>query len=779
MTVSSTPTEIRSGSGYPHIIWPWARYAFAAALCLIAFVFTYFYAATNPLSGRDFWYQHFMGPALNLACTGHLAPIKLSAEATPEDKAAYSDIDTFLHLRTADFSCSNFPAHVATADFLESSAFSNVEQPIYLMMVYGTLWRLFGVHWSLTAYLIAACAAISALLLFLCCVRFGHAALAAAASLAFVISPVFLQNSISPRDGLKFPFAVGISALLVTWATSPCLPRRLLLRAIVIGLSIGVGYGFRSDLYLFLAPAAVIFAFLSQPKLELSPARAWKKASAQLLVRGAAVCGLGISFAIGGFLPLVNNLYVHRNGRAEGYHVLAMGQYGITDGDLFLAPAYSGSIYGYRNAYNNDLGVGLRILEYAWRRDNVRPIFARDAYFSYAERYYREIVEKIPADIIAGGVGAFVNVMTFPVSLRHHTNIVNAFDRETPFSTAYEFIRSRWHDAPIGALDQIYHAVANIPLLYIFLINVGAVYFLLVRLVSRYGIGSAAAAVILLGAVLSVTSLKFEIRHVFYIFSFLLIAWVASIDGLVALLARASRIATDKLRGRVATRSLTPDRAALSCFTQAAAIAIAVTVSTLLALAAARTYQADKVRSWLAAWVSRPTVPVEYDLVPVRPGWSLIRIRSAMPVSAGGTQLSDAPPVADSTVRMSVVAIRLDGLRCDGKVVTLTSIGETNQPWPSTSYRLVEPFSIKLKGRSDFVSYIPAFGYAVPGTIASMYYRGTEIADENINCMKSVGVVTKYYHDDLLFDFAVPSDLSVLSRDNLFKRFYIPGFGLL
>jgi hypothetical protein len=751
-----------------------------AAICIIAFVITYFYAATNPLSGREFWYQRYMWPAVNLACTGHFRPIELANDATADDLAAYWNVLKFLRLRRLSLSCSDLPQHLAATNVLESADSSNVEQPIYLTLVYGALWRIFGLSWGLTAYLIAANAALSALLLYICCRRFAGAALAAFGALAFVLSPVFLENSLSPRDGIKFPFAIGVATLLIVWGTAACRTWGLLMRAVVIGLAIGVGYGFRSDLYLFLAPAAAILALLSRPQLDPTPPGVWRKAVAQLVARGAAVCCLVASFGLGAILPLLNDSVVHNNNGTEGYHVLAMGLFGITNNDLFLNREPSEPLYLYRNSYNNDLAAGVRIMEYAARRDNVALTFSYDSYFSYAKKYYLEIAKQIPADVIGGGIGMFVNVMTFPSSLRHHTNINTVFDRENPFSHAYGFVRQTWPGAPLDALDRAYHAMSELPLSYVFFLNVCAVYVLLAFLTGYYGVRAAAAAVVLLAVAIMVTSLKFEIRHAFYILSVLVVGWAAALGGIARLLASFGRIAIHRLHARVGTSGLARIGAKtdLSCIGPTTAIVAACIALTLSGLTAARAYQAHVVRSWLAAWVDRAAAPVEYQIVSARPGWSLVRILSPMADSRGGTQRAGNAPVNDDTLHMSVVAITLDGVTCDGRVVALTSIGDTNEPMPRTANRINEPFSVKLKGRTDYTSYMPAFGYNSPqGAIT--YYRGTEIADRDVGCIKSVKVVTDFHRDDLLFDFMVPHDLGVLTKDDLFKRVYLPGLGFL
>src|SRR5207253_925090 len=100
----------------------------------------------------------------------------------------------FLFLHTLHFSCSSFPAHVVATSVLDGVDSSNVEQPIYLMLLYGVLWRWFGTDWSLTYYVVAALAAVSFLMLYLCARRFMPGLFAAIAILLFLTSPFFIRN---------------------------------------------------------------------------------------------------------------------------------------------------------------------------------------------------------------------------------------------------------------------------------------------------------------------------------------------------------------------------------------------------------------------------------------------------------------------------------------------------------------------------------------------------------------------------------------------------------
>ena len=124
--------------------------------------------------------------------------------------------------------------------------------PLYLMGLFGVLWRLFGVNWAVSGYILGASAAAAFLPMYLCARRFTNGILAGAIVLLLLASPLYTANNISPRDALKIPFVMAISALLVGCGTVSRRPVRFLMFAGIVGLVVGIGYGFRSDLLYFL-----------------------------------------------------------------------------------------------------------------------------------------------------------------------------------------------------------------------------------------------------------------------------------------------------------------------------------------------------------------------------------------------------------------------------------------------------------------------------------------------------------------------------------------------
>lgn len=109
-----------------------------AAGMLAALLLGYWYSSGHIPDER--WFQRFMAPAVNYACTGHFGAVHLAPNATEADRAAVRLMEDFLHVRRTNYSCDSFPRALPTS-FFDGLDSNNIEQPIYLMFLYGVLWR--------------------------------------------------------------------------------------------------------------------------------------------------------------------------------------------------------------------------------------------------------------------------------------------------------------------------------------------------------------------------------------------------------------------------------------------------------------------------------------------------------------------------------------------------------------------------------------------------------------------------------------------------------------
>jgi hypothetical protein len=562
--------------------------------------------------------QRLMTPAVNYACTGRFAAIRLSPDATQADTRAVGRIREFLEGTHPNYACASFPQHVLATSFFDGIDSSNVEQPIYLTLLYGVLWRWFGPQWQLTKDVVAATVALSFLSIYFCARPFMRPLAAAAAALFFVFNPFYIAFTLTPRDAIKFPFAVVIAALTIGIAGSVPQPKRFFFLACCLGLSIGIGLGFRSDLSLFLIPAAIVVPFLGRFDLSSLKLSRRQKLFSNVALRSLAFATLILSFGVGGWMPLMNDHLFHKHSSDVGYHVMAMGLQGHSRYDLFQRDTLTTGMYMYRNAYNNDLGVGVRILEYAARRYGENVQFAQGSYWTHAKQYYFHIVSLIPADLMSGAIGAFVNLMTLPNSLLYRQNLfypMPAGARPAPWTGVYAFTRGNYlYEVVAKPLDRIYDAAVKVPLAWLFAANLFVFVSFLSLLAWIFGLRSAVATLILLGVVLTVISLKFEMRHTFYVLAFPFIAWVAVVYAAMRWIA--SRVLPHAVHAirRSDTEALTQARSAAHAVASVGLVLVVVVGAVLLALLLARHYQVNTLRPLIADWAQRQTVTAETEL---------------------------------------------------------------------------------------------------------------------------------------------------------------------
>jgi hypothetical protein len=760
----------------------WRNVFIAALGTAAAFWFGFWYAHQFPLTMN--FHQELMGSALNYACTGTFGHALQGPQWSAADEAASREVVNFLYVRQLDYSCAAFP-HVAMTGIFGGADYSNEEAPIYLSLLYGQIWRVFGVHWAATYYVIGLTAALSFIAIYFCIRPFAPDLLAAGAALAFLCNPLVLAQILNPRDCMKMPFFIAVAAVLIGAGTIPRSPHRFILFACAVGALIGVGLGFRPDVLCMLPPSTVIIAFLGQLSFTRAQQYSWLT---NVSVRLLGVCSLVASFVIAGFFPLWNDFEARPQDHDLPFHIMAMGLLGTHNYSLYQSNVPNGELYMYRNDYTSDVPIFVRVPEYAARQYGVDAYWGKERadYFLYSKRYYLDVVRLIPADLIARGIGAFVSLMTVPASLKYRVPEPNAYRADQPWTVAYDFARNTYFGSLIlRSLDDLYQELGDLPVALWFYVNLTILFIFLDLVGAKFGIRGAFAAIIFLGTVLLVTSLNFELRHMFYLYAFPLVAWTSVIWSGVRI-----------IRGAVAKKgsALKIWRTAIGGFWTAAPLAafvamamIIVGAATFLALEGARIYQADVLHPLITDIVSRQRIPADYDVTelssevaqgrPIQSGMSRINILSPMPLSTGGTRTSSDPATPHGN--MGLVAVEFDGRACYGRVVTARGFADSDPPADvlgTVAYMLVETFQVLINERTDYVAFLPAFYYH---SEIQTSFKGIELFTRDLPCVKSVKFVTEFKKTDVIFDFFVPEDSSYLRRTDLFQRVYIPGLGFV
>lgn len=161
----------------------------------------------------------------------------------------------FLYLRNgvAQFDGSTIPQQVTAAPM---DAYQRYHR--YLIYTMGWVWRVAGVSWD-NAKLLAVGQ-------YVCCAVLGYALLrlflspwlALAGALLFALSPTVANVVFNIRDFSKAPFLMATMALLLYLIREPRPEARLMRVAVLLGLSVGIGLGFRRDLLVAIPPVLLV-----------------------------------------------------------------------------------------------------------------------------------------------------------------------------------------------------------------------------------------------------------------------------------------------------------------------------------------------------------------------------------------------------------------------------------------------------------------------------------------------------------------------------------------
>jgi hypothetical protein len=733
---------------------------------LAAFLSSFWYAHQRPL--RMNFHQNFMGSALYYACTGIFGRPDEASVQSEAYKSASAEIKNFLFLRQSDYSCASFPK-VAMHGLIGGQENAHSQMPMYLSMLYGQIWRLFGVHWAATYYVVGLIGVMIFLSIYFCGRAFMPPLAAAGIALIFLCSPVMLSQAANPRDSMKAPFFIAVTALLIGAGTTPRQPSRFILFSCAVGFLIGIGYGFRPDILYMLVPSAIVVGVLGQVDFAHITAR---RALTALSTRVLAVSGLVLSFMLAGLPPLWNDYVVYPYDKDRGFHILAEGLEGTHNYSLLQSNAPNGEMYMYRGDYGGDLPIIMRVEEYSWRRYKVATTYGIDnPYWLYARRYYLDVVRLIPADLLSHGIGAFVGLMTLPASMMYHPLQAETFNSITPWSGAFDFA----HDSSLYRitalpLDGIYQTVAGWPNGLLFAANLIVLFGILCLIYGRFGIRAVLATIVLFGVMILVTSFDFEMRHMFYLYAFVLVGWASALSSGTRTLWRQ----WSRPRDDAGSPLFSGLRTAIPAVRAVALTLAVVVITTVVALEVARLYQVATLRGLIADWLGRNQVAADYSISAMPEGppqMSRITIGSPMPLSSGAVHAASVPQ--QSPVEMGVIAVEFDGRACANRVMMVRSVTKTEAP---NFYNVIpETFNVRLREKTNYIAFLPSF-YSDAMKMATKWI---ELPTADISCVNSVSYVSEFKKSDVIFDYFVPTQLEYLRRDDLFQRVYIPGLGFV
>ena len=425
--------------------------------------------------GNPSFYQHYFEPAVMLACERGFTVAEGRRPAV---------VDDFLFRRVDRIECEQLPADlvVGTRNVYQYSWF-------YLMTTVGLAWKVLGVSWSGLAPLFGIVFGIVVVLaygLFRTAVPWPPALIAAT---MIAISPLHLQNLPHLRDYAKAPFVLSLILILFVLARRPLPTRTLMLLAAAYGAILGVGYGFRTDLLVFIPPLVVTLLLFMPGGL----------------LRGFAVRSGAIAVAAAVFLvaawPAVS--YVAQSGGCQ-WHAVLLGLNDIFNDNMFVTPAFYDWVPVFSDEY-----VHTAVSSYAHRVGGAPLIpYCSAAYDAATGSQLRDIVTRLPADAVTRAYGSTLQVLDLPFFLW----------------------REGWQSARGSDVGAVLHAIAGtarLAALFAVLI-LGAVSF-------RLGL-FALGAVLYLGGY---PSMQFADRHFFHLeflgwWAIAFVAWHAVLPWLPA-----------------------------------------------------------------------------------------------------------------------------------------------------------------------------------------------------------------------------------------------------
>lgn len=352
----------------------------AAALGLLAFAIGSWYDRLPDVQRSASYYQETFGPAVMLAC-GH-------GLASTGDLSSQPALRDFLERRVDAFDCGALVPGPGKLTALQSAS-------RYLMSAVGLAWFVGGISWSGLWWVFALLFAIVAVLTYLSARLILNRALAAAVSLAIMTSSMQISALPHLRDYSKAPFFTAMVLITLTVVMRPLSSRALYLWSALAGLLIGIAFGVRFDMTLFLAIFVGAVVFLTPGTLQTD----WRR-------RIAAVALCGAAFVLAA-MPVLLSFQLGNN----SWHVVILG----------LAEPHQVALDLRRSAYHlgtlyNDSFIAATVNSYWQRGTGTATVWPLDTpeYGAAAAGYFREVARQFPADMVMRAWAAIYKVFRLP-----------------------------------------------------------------------------------------------------------------------------------------------------------------------------------------------------------------------------------------------------------------------------------------------------------------------------------------------------------------------------
>lgn len=619
--------------------------------------------------GHPEFFQGEFGPAVMEACgRGYVAPDGVPA------------LGDFLAMRRDRFSCTDLPQRVATRPLTGPQATWK-----YLLGATAIWWRAFGISWSGLVPLSGVFFGAYAALLYTLCRLLANPILAALAVVGTMTSPLHFTELPHLRDYSKAPFMMGLVLILALTLAGARRPARVLWCAAFFGAALGIGIGFRNDLLIMIPAFVLVLATLPGGVAAVKT---------KLIAAGVAAVTFMLAAA-----PVLSAYGA--GGGASMSHVALLGLSTPFDQRLGVEGdrAYEFG-YEYSDSY-----VAALITDYAVRRQGATgPIALSDrTYDAAGSAMVREVFRLLPADLLARGYAAALNVITLPSS--------NSVDVSPPPYLAPGFV--------LRAYSARARLIRNVPWIWTSAVPLA----LVVAAALDLRIALVVSAVLLYLA--AYPAVQFHERHFFHLNC---VSWIA--------LAFLGQQCLRGLRSSWRPASWTT-RGVIESATRATAFLVVVVVGMVTPLAALRHYQDGAVRASIAARLAAPRTAVPIRSVAVGPGRVILEPAETLPAER---RLEGLGGIVTS--ELLIVDVIRD--RCPFLTVDLTLRYSASDPALDFSHRVIVGVSAVPATTTTVLA--PVFFYSGTrsnDTVTAPGYRlqGLELPEGEAPCVAAVSRV--------------------------------------
>lgn len=349
-------------------------------VAVTAFSIAHFKYARERESGvKPSFYQSYYEPAIRMAC-GQPFGVDISGKITDEMRR-------FLKTEQQTLSCESVPP----AATLESNPPTRAW--FHLFVTTAQIWKVTGISWPALDGLSAALLAIAAVMLFALFHLLMPIPIAAALAIISILPGLrFLPYF---RDLNKAPFILA-ALFAVAWLVVRTPTRlRLCSTMVVLGIWLGVGYGFRPDVLIVL-PLLIVTVLFFRP---VSLRKDWRNAALALVV------------LLGAFIAAASPIFSAFNANVGSctWHFGLLGLSEVHTGMLGVIP----SDYSWLVHYNDEV-VWRSVESYGERALSLPSVgFCTPLYDQASKALYLDIFGTFPGDFMTRGLAAWQAIISY------------------------------------------------------------------------------------------------------------------------------------------------------------------------------------------------------------------------------------------------------------------------------------------------------------------------------------------------------------------------------